>query len=325
MGSDDETDHSSAGRPRSRYQGPAEKVVEALLLQFKAHSKPMFIKYQEKGLVDGKALLEMAPFLAALLKLQDNLSFRQNMMYSAIMEAGRSIGKMDVWFHSKDEEKEWADVMSRRVRHACRHVSQALLKPGRKAHYATRILELSKGEPLPPSSSQAPMTTPTATLEPLPPSSSTAPMTTAAATVEPLPPSSSTTPMTTPTGLPPLSLLAPRTTPTALPPSSSMAPMTPMPSGISMEQDATNVDTTPEPPESVHSSIPAAQDMPADEQLNGENLDGEDAEALDGEALDGEALQALDGEALDGEALQAQEANIVEPKEDNLIEPPIPF
>ena len=124
---------------RARYSGPVSDVTAIIVCQMRRFPKPMFIKYAETGHTDAKLLLELAPLLGQLLCLQKNLSFKQSTMQEAVLEASKQVGKGDVWFHSRVEEVEWAEVMSKRLRHACRHTAQALLKAGRRPYWAQQV------------------------------------------------------------------------------------------------------------------------------------------------------------------------------------------
>ena len=139
MDSDLEGSEGESSRPR--YAGPVAHLTEIMVRRMRAFPKPQFVKYQAKGLVDSKLLLEMSPFLADLLRLQPNASFKQSTMVEAILAACETMGMGDTWFRERVEEVEWAAVMAQRVRHACRHLSQALLKPGRKPYWAQQVMQ----------------------------------------------------------------------------------------------------------------------------------------------------------------------------------------
>ena len=140
---DEDVDEKSS---RNRYSGPMEQLCQALLPQLTEVGKPAFLRYDEKGPVDSRALLSMAPLLGRLVRLQDNVSFKQSMMMEAILTAGTQYGQMDKWFESQEEAKEWSKVMASRLRHACRHVSQGLVKVGRKAYWLEQVLRFAKQE-----------------------------------------------------------------------------------------------------------------------------------------------------------------------------------
>ena len=137
---DSDVDASEGESSRPRYGGPTEKLTEIMLVRMKVCPKPQFVKYQGKGPLDAKLLLDMSTFLADLMRLQSNVSFRQSMMVESILAACKKWGMADTWFRSREEELEWAQVMAKRVRHACRHLAQALLKPGRKPYWASAVL-----------------------------------------------------------------------------------------------------------------------------------------------------------------------------------------
>ncbi len=121
---------------RARYDGEVEEVVAALL---PFATDPGWLRYSEKegpGSLHWKVLKRHSSVFRTLKDLQPNLSFKQAMM-EEIMEKIADIRQTE-WMLNEKARKEQPKVLARRLRLACRHLSQAHRK---NAPWAKAILE----------------------------------------------------------------------------------------------------------------------------------------------------------------------------------------
>jgi hypothetical protein len=111
---------------RSRYSGSASDLSDALL---KHASEPAWFKYGEsdKDTVNSQLLVKYSPVMRTLKSLQANLSFNKSTVTAAMKAILEK--KNGEWCLNEAERLSQPEVMTKRLRAACRHAGQAL---GRK-------------------------------------------------------------------------------------------------------------------------------------------------------------------------------------------------
>ena len=117
---------SSMADTRCRYSGGVQPLVDALL---PLATSPGWFRYAEaegKGAQNPKALKQFAGLWKKFRKLQDNLSFNKTTMTAATTAVMKA--KQQEWQLDEKQKCEQPQVMSNRIRLACRHVCQALCK-----------------------------------------------------------------------------------------------------------------------------------------------------------------------------------------------------
>jgi hypothetical protein len=131
---------------RGRYSGEIQSLIDALA---PSAISPGWFKYAEKegkGAMKPRTLKLHADLWQRLQKIQKNLSFNKNTMVAAtkaIME-----NHLDEWNLSDTQSLEQPKVLSNRLRLACRHIGQGLVKKPSPAWigaiFATKVLDDKK-------------------------------------------------------------------------------------------------------------------------------------------------------------------------------------
>ena len=123
---------------RARYDGP---VAETAAVLSPAYASPGWRKHAErgqgKGAVNGKAIMAAADVFRKLRGLHETWAFSQSMMQAAceqVLEA-----KNSEWCLAGKCLKEQPEVLAKRLRAACRHLSQAVMK-GSKADWVLAVV-----------------------------------------------------------------------------------------------------------------------------------------------------------------------------------------
>ena len=108
--------------PRPRFQDVAALV--GVLKRFV--TRPDFIHYEPNlvSKLNHKALVGSRDLLVALRDLNPGLSFTQKMMKVALSQVYK-----EQWALSDEQRKRWEDVIAKRVRAMCRHLSQSARRP----------------------------------------------------------------------------------------------------------------------------------------------------------------------------------------------------
>ena len=110
---------------RARYDGETGPIVD---LARPLAVEPGWFKYAEKdqaGALKPKALKPLESLWRGLRDLQQNMAFTQELMKKAMVELA---AEKPEWNLSEAEKRQQTEVMARRLRLACRHISQGLAK-----------------------------------------------------------------------------------------------------------------------------------------------------------------------------------------------------
>ena len=91
---------------------------------------------------DSKSLTRHAAFLVSLSLVQENMSFAPKMMKKACGKVAES--KRIAWRFAEEDVEIWANDVSSRVRHMCRHWIQASTRPQQPRWMAKALAETSQ-------------------------------------------------------------------------------------------------------------------------------------------------------------------------------------